>query len=358
MPAANLLRARLTNQALLAPASSPAEVVRRFGAVQAQDYPGALWGIAQRAEAATEADVERAIAAREIVRSWPMRGTLHLVAAEDLRWMLRELVPRVMRGMAGRQRELGLDGKTFVKAGRVLEPALRGGRQLTRAELYQVMSRGRVSPEGQRGTHILGFLAMQGLLCFGPRRGKQPTFVLLDEWLPRAAEIDRDEAFARLARRYFTSHGPATLADFSWWSGLPLGESRAAIAGAGDGLIEVDIDGAPHLSGPVSPGRAKSTAHLLPPYDEYTVAYRDRSAVLDPAHAAATRGGIFAPVVLVDGRVAGTWGRRVGKGAIGLSAQLLMRPSPATRRLLDAAAKRYGEFAGAGVTLEIHGQGD
>ena len=357
MPAATLLRARLTNQALTGTASSPVEVVRRFGAVQAQDYPGALWGIAQRTEAATEADVERAIAAREIVRSWPMRGTLHLVAAEDLRWMLRDLVPRVIRGTAGRQRELGLDGKTFVKAGRVLERALRGGRQLTRAELYDVLSRGRVSPEGQRGIHILGYLAMQGVLCFGPRRGKQPTFALLDEWLPGEPAIERDQALAALARRYFTTHGPATVADFAWWTGLPLGEARAAIAGAGGDLSELVVDGTRYLTGASAPGSKKATAHLLPPYDEYTVAYRDRSAVLDPAHAAATRNGIFAPVVLVDGRVAGTWGRRASKAAIALTAQLLTRTTPAARRLLDAAARRYGEFAGANVTLEIRGPG-
>ncbi len=349
MRAPEIVRRRLGSQRLIGPAlAGPAEVVRWFGAVQAQDYPGAMWGIAQRTRAAGEADVERAIARRAVVRSWPMRRTLHLVAAADLRWMLRHLASRMLRGMAGRHRQLGLEPGDFARAGRLLERALGGGRQLTRAETYQALARGGVAPDGQRGIHLIAGLAMEGLLCFGPRRGKQPTLVLLDEWLPPAPVPAREEALAELARRYLTSHGPATAADLAWWAGLPLGEARAAIAAAGPRFAV--RDGYAGGAAP-RPRKGAATAHLLPPWDEYTVAYRDRSAVVDPALADATRGGIFAPVVVLDGRVAGIWRRKLTRGALEITAELVAEPGAAHRRALAAAAARLGDFHRLPVSL-------
>ena len=351
MEEAELLRRRLTSQRLVGPRfAAPGDAVRWFGAVQAQDYRGALWAVGQRTRGAGEAEVERAIAERALVRSWPMRGTLHFVAPEDLRWMLRHLAARVVRGCAGRNRQLGLSAADFTRSRRLLERALAGGRQLTRAEIYQTLSRGGVSTDGQRGIHILGYLAMEGLLCFGPRRGKQPTFVLLEEWLPPAPVLERDAALAELARRYLTGHGPATAADLAWWAGLPLGEARAAIALAGP---DIAARGA-HLEAAGARARpATTTAHLLPPYDEYTVAFKDRRAIADPAAADAIRGGVFAPVVVLDGRVAGTWRRQTTRGALEIIAELLAPPGPAHRRALAAAAERLGAFARLPVELTM-----
>jgi hypothetical protein len=340
-----LARQKLGGQGL----GSPAEVVRWLGAVQAQDYRGALWGIAQRTRGASEADVERAIAERRVVRSWPMRRTLHLVAAGDLRWMLRHLASRMIRGMAGRWRQLGLEAADLARAGRLIERALEGGRQLTRAEIYQALAVGGVSPAGQRGIHLVSALAMQGLVCFGPHRGKQPTFVLLEEWLPAAPVLERDEAMAELALRYVASHGPATAADLAWWAGLPLGEARRAIEAARP-RVAVRDGYAIAASGPRA-GRAAPSAHLLPPWDEYTVAYRDRSAIVDPAVAESVRGGIFAPVVVLDGRVAGTWRRRISRRAVEITAELIEPPGAAHRRALAAAAERLGAFCGQPAAL-------
>lgn len=328
--------------------AAPGDVVRWFGAVQAQDYRGALWAVGQRTRAATEAAVERAIAARALVRSWPMRGTLHFVAPEDLRWMLRHLAARVIRRSAGRNRQLGLTASDFAKSGRLLERAMAGGRQLTRAEFYQTLSRGGVSVAGQRGAHILGFLAMEGLVCFGPHRGKQPTLVLLEEWLPPAPVLEREAALAELARRYLTSHGPATAADLAWWAGLPLGEARAAIALAG---ADVAARGAHFEAAGARARPATTTAHLLPPYDEYTVAFKDRAAIAEPAVADAIRGGVFAPVVVLDGRAAGTWRRKITRRGLEITAELLAPPGPAHRRALAAAAARLGAFAGLPAEL-------
>ncbi|HKE14065.1 MAG TPA: winged helix DNA-binding domain-containing protein [Kofleriaceae bacterium] len=354
-----VVRARLRNQRMLGPApATPAEVVRWLGAVQAQDYRGALWGVALRTRDAVEADVEAALADRSIARTWPMRGTLHFAPPGDVRWMLRHLATRVIRRSAGRYRELGLDDAAFARSRRLCERALAGGGQLTRPEMYERLARDGVSPEGQRGIHILGRLAMEGLLCFGPQRGKQPTFVLLEEWLPPAPVPERDEALAQLARRYFTGHGPATLADFAWWTGLPLGEARAALEAARPHLVESSAGGAAHFAGS-RPARARTpaTAHLLPAYDEYTVAYRERGAFLDRAHAESARNGIFSPVVVIDGRIGGTWRRRTGKAAVTITAEVFAPLAPAARRALSAAAARYGRFLGVGVDLDVRRAG-
>ncbi len=354
MTDAELRRRRLAHQKLAgAGLRSPAEVVRWLGAVQAQDYRGALWGIAQRTRGAvSEADVERAIAERALVRSWPMRGTLHLVAAEDLRWMLRHLAARTRRGMQGRLRQMGLEEAHFARAGEILRRALEGGGQLTRAEIYQALAGGGLSTDGFRGIHIICTLAVDGLLCLGPHRGKQATFTLLEEWLPPAAIPARDEALAELARRYLQSHGPATAADFAWWAGLGLGDARAAIERAG-----LAGQGGWAGAGRARSGRAAASVHLLPPYDEYTVAYKDRSAIAQPALPDAVRGGVFAPVVVVDGKVAGIWRRRPTRRALAISVELVVPVAAAHQRALTAAAERLGRFVGLPVELAVKQRG-
>lgn len=314
--------------------------MRAFGAVQAQDYAGALWGIGQRTKDATIDDVERAIAERAIVRTWPMRGTLHFVAPEDVRWMLRFLVPRVIARTAGRHRQLALDAAQIAKARARLEKVLAGGRSLTRPQAYAEIERAGVSPEGQRGIHILAHLAMHGVLCFGPRSGKQPTFVLLDEWIPNSRMLERDEALSELATRYFASHGPATTEDFAWWAGLPMGDARRA------------VEAAPK-SKPARKSVAKNVVHLLPAYDELTVAYRDRSASLDPAHAEHTRNGIFSPVVAVDGRIVGTWKRSTRRDRVIVDVELLVPMRAPQREALERAAERYGEFLGTRAEVRV-----
>ncbi len=192
---------RLSNQQILHTRfETPVEVVRWMGAVQAQDYAGGLWGVGLRMAKALESEIEDAIAARSIVRTWPMRRTLHLVPAEDVRWMLRLLASRVITGSAGRYRALGLDDAAFARSRTLLSLALAGGKRLQRQDAYAVLERGGVSPAGQRGIHILSHLAQQGLICFGPREGRQLTFVLLDEWLPTAPEPSRVECLAGSVR--------------------------------------------------------------------------------------------------------------------------------------------------------------
>src|SRR5689334_3710438 len=182
----------------------PAEVVRALGAVQAQDYYSALWAIGLRLRGVCEAEVEQAIVERRIVRTWPMRGTLHFVAAEDVRWLTELLAPRILlRNAARLLRDFAIDRPVIKRASKIVQAALRGGSALTRAALYEQLDASGIETGQQRGMHILWWLAHDGLICCGPRAGKQHTFVLLDEWVPGPSSLTRDEALALLAQRYF-----------------------------------------------------------------------------------------------------------------------------------------------------------
>ena len=341
---------RLRNQCIAGTMlGTPAEVVRRLGAVQAQDYAGSLWAIGLRTRDAAEATIERAIEARTIVRTWPMRGTLHFVAAEDVRWLVGLLAPRVMKRMAGRYRQLGLDEAQFARCRKILVRALEGGIRRTRPQLYQLFTAAGISMADSRGLHVLGRFAQEQLICFGSKEGKQPTFVLLDEWVPAGAGMAREEALAELARRYFASHGPATVPDFAWWSGLTLTEVRTSLALAAAHLSHASIAGQTYwfAAAPQAAPRRSPTAYLLPAFDEYTVAYRDRSAVLDPAHSRkAASGGMLSPTIVVDARVVGTWKRRLAKGSVVVKPEPFAALSQAVTRAVDAAAQRYGDFLG------------
>jgi hypothetical protein len=329
--------------------------------VQAHEFTGGLWAVGMRlaGSAASEAGVETAVAAREIVRSWPMRGTLHFVPAEDLRWMLRLLTPRIAAGLGWRDRQLGLDEVEFTKAAKILTRALEGGGSLSRPAAYGELERGGVSPGGQRGIHILGALALNGLLCFGAREGNQPTFVLLDEWIPAAgsAAIGDDEALARLAERYFRGHGPATLADFVWWSGLRVGEARRAIEIAGDALESATHDGTTRYSvgAAVARKRRAPSAELLPPWDEFLVGYRDRTAALGHIadHDERKLELLGRPIVLVDGRARGAWRRELKPGAVRVSVELWEALNAEEIGAIESTAARYAGFLRRELQLSL-----
>jgi Winged helix DNA-binding domain len=328
---------RLRSQLLARnPATTAHEVVAHLGAVQAQDYLGALWAVGSRMRAAIESDIERALAEREIVRCWPMRGTLHFVAAEDARWMLELLAPRVLaRHRARLQRDFELDPRTLRRSRTLIERALQGGNALTRPEIYAILGKAGISTTASRGLHILFALAHEHLICFGPRRGKQPAFVLLDEWLPATKPKPRDEALSELARRYCTGHGPATAADFAWWSGLTLKE-------ANEGLSLADV----HLQDVAARGGGTPSVHLLPPFDEYTVAYKDRTAIIDPAFAKRVNagGGILNAVVVVNGLVAGTWKRELQGDSVDINVSPFRPLSAREMRALKLESVRYARF--------------
>lgn len=352
MNSSELIRQRLHNQRIAGPGFETAgDVVAWHGAVQAQDYLGALWAVGLRMKQAVESEVEQALADRTIVRTWPMRGTLHFVPAEDVRWMLELLTPKVIAGSARRHAELGLDEATFARSREVFARALQGGRQLTRGEMGAALEAAGIATAGQRLYHILWRLGQDGLICFGVRRGKQQTFVLLDEWLPATRHLARDEALAELARRYMTSHGPATDRDFAWWTGLTLGDARAGLALAGPGLVQQEIDGQTYWRAASEMATAEdisTAAWLLPAYDEYTVGYTDRSALLDADGARYVEAGhsILVPALVIGGQIAGAWRRTITPRAVEIELNPFAPLSHSDAGLVELAALRYGAFLG------------
>jgi hypothetical protein len=352
MTRSDIARLRLHNQRIAyATAEKPGDVVAWLGAVQAQDYLGALWAVGLRMRNAVEADVERAIADRTIIRTWPMRGTLHFVAAADTRWMLELLTPRAVANNAQwLLRDFDLDESAFARIKDLFARALQGGKRLTRNAMYDVLDAGGVSAS-QCGRHILTRLAQDGFICFGAREGKQQTFTLLEEWAPAARRMARDESLAEIAKRYFTGHGPATLQDFAWWSGLTTADATAGLEMAKRSLVQENINGQTYwlASSTADIEDSSPTAYLLPAFDEYTVAYKDRSAVLNPTYAkqANSGNGIFYPTIVVDGRVVGTWKRALKKDSLAISPSLFAKLKRAETHAIAESANGYGKFLGA-----------
>lgn len=350
MSTAELLGRRLVNQQLAAPRTAdPVAVTRWLGAVQSQEYAQSLWALGLRTQGSTLASIEAAIDRGALLRTWPMRGTIHLVPAEDARWMVRLLAGRPVRLVRNTYRKIGLTDDVLAHAADVVTGALRGGRQLPRKDLYALLSSAGIdcsaSPNGGRGNHILGYLAHTGLLCMGPVRRGQPVFVLLDEWAP--APREPAEPLAELAVRYFGSHGPATVRDFGWWTGLTLADARRAIELAGPALAAEDRDGEPYWAA-AGPGRGQKArpegALLLPAFDEYTVAYKDRGLLHDGSPQA--NSDLLNPVMLLDGRAAGLWKRVVGAKSVQISLAPYGRLGRPDRSRLAAAAERYAAFLG------------
>lgn len=345
---------RLANQHLSHSSfKTPADVVTWFGAIQAQDYLGSLWAIGQRMERATEQTIEEAIADRTIVRSWPMRGTLHFTSAQDLRWMLKLLAPRIIKKAASRYRELELTTEQFKKSEKIISKVLMGGKQKTRDELYALLDENGVSPTGQRGIHILGQLAMEGLLCLGTKSGKQFTFTLLDEWIPAGKEFDAETATAELTKRYFTSHGPATVKDFAWWSGLTIREATAGLESVKNHLIHEAVDEDTYWFTPVKKPINKPVpqAFLLPMYDELAVAYKNRKALIREEHMIPSGNGIFKPIIVLNGNLIGTWTRELKKHEVVITSHLFHMLTASEHSLFRTAVEKYAQFLGRKAVL-------
>jgi hypothetical protein len=350
MDLSDIAKLRMQNQRITATASTrPEQVVAYMGAVQAQDYRGALWAVGLRMRNGTQATVEHALATGAIVRTWPMRGTLHFVAAADARWMLDLLAPRVTRAVILRsEKQFGIRETTIVQCKKLITAALRGGKRLSRPALYAVLNKGGIDTANSRGLHILGRLALDKVICFGPREGTQQVFVLFNEWIPKSKALSRDEALATLALRYFTSHGPAQIQDCAWWAGLPMKDVRHGVELAGRKLTSVDVDGKTYWmkAGPVRI-TDDTSARLLAPFDEFLVAYRDRDASLEAVHARHINpgaNGMLNPIVVVNGQVLGTWKRAPGKGPIHITTHPFTTFSRAQTKSIAQAESVYRAF--------------
>jgi hypothetical protein len=356
MPTIDIIHRRLHNQRIAhPPLDPPAAAVAWLGAVQAQDDASARWAVGLRCRDTTNGDIEQAIAGGTVVRTWLLRGTLHLVAGADVRWMLSLLAPRLIANSARRHRQLDLDDATISRGRETLVEALEGGNQLARREAMQVLETAGISTEGQRGYHMLRHIGLEGLICFGPMRDRQDTFVLLDEWVSAGERLKRDQALAELAWRYFRGHGPATLQDFVWWSGQRVSDARAGLEMAQSKLRQETI-GSESYWFPESDSIAEApspTVHLLPSFDEYFLGYRDRTAVLDPKYDSrvVSSNGVFRPMIVIDGHVVGIWKQSKRKDKVTVTPEPFEVLTVAEKQALAGAAQRYGAFLGQPVVL-------
>ena len=295
-----------------------ADTVRSAGAIQAQDRLGEQLGVGVRSTGLSAADVDHArLAERTVVRNWLMRGTLHLVPSEDLRWML-DLLGEAMDAKALKRRaDLGISDDDHGKVLAFLREALATNGPMTRAEIGDAFRSAGLPSDGQATPHLLRTTSLLGVSCFGPERDGDTTHVLIDDWLPQADPPP--DPGAELARRYFTAYGPATQSDFRWWSGLPAAETRRCLQAALDDLTEVDVDGqamwmsqdGADLIGDVLDG-PHHVLRVLGPFDPYIVGYarRDLDAPDHLLKRVNAGGGMLRPCVLIDGRLVATWDRR------------------------------------------------
>jgi hypothetical protein len=360
--AIDIARRRLVAQGVHHPLSaSPLDAVTHLTAMQGQDLPGVLWSIGLRTSAATEADVRAAFDRREIVRSWPMRGTLHVTTPDDLRMILPLSRHRLTTSFATRHRELGIAAEDVTAATDAGLLALADG-PLTRKALLAVFEAAGQPVAGQRGIHLIGAMAHAGLICLGPFVGKEQAFVLLDAWAPSTrAPLERDDAIAELAVRYFSSHGPATESDFAWWANLTLTDVRAAITRVKARLGSITVDETTWYSSDEilalrKPLPGARTVHALPGFDENLLGYTDRSAALAAEHAQLIvpgNNGVFKATIVVGGRVVGTWTRSEKPGVIQVTALPFTSLSHSHEAALQRAVARYGRFKAKPAELTV-----
>lgn len=351
MTRSDIIGQRLDNQKLSAPEfRNPADVVRWMGAVQAQDFNAAKWALALRMHEATNTSVEEAFNKGEILRTHLLRPTWHFIAPDDIRWLLKLTAPRVNVKCSSAYRRFELDADVFKRSNKALTRALKGGKHLTRATLRTVLNQSGVNANDSiRLGYVLIRAELDGVVCSGPRLGKQFTYALMEERVATAKPITGDEALAELTRRYFRSHGPATLQDFAWWSGLTAADVKRGVESIEKHLERASIDGKVYWSTPAGKRtQALHATHLLPVYDEYFVAYKDRQ-ILFNSHDGLTKWDLLGPAILINGIAAGTWKRTDEKKPVSLS----FKPSKTLNRqeklAIAKAAERYADFLDAPV---------
>jgi len=338
---------------------SVAGVVQWFGAMQAQEVNSGLWSLGVRLPGHTVQDVGAALERREAIRTWPMRGTVHLVPPADAHWMLELMGVRALAGAEKRRQTIGLDEKTADRGVEVLGAALAGGGRLTRAECLAALTAGGVPATGQLGYHLLWYASQRGVTAIAPHIGKEQTFVLFDDWVPEPNRPSREEALALIALRYFRSHGPTTRRDFAGWTGLTMADVKAGVAGAGDALTTVDVDGVEMiaatalLDSPVAAGADDWWA--LPGFDEYLLGFKDRSMMADTGQLAAIvpgNNGVFQPTIVRGGRVMAIWKRALTRKGVTITVHPLTEFTSSDHRYAAAALQRYAAYLELPLTVK------
>lgn len=354
MTAFDIAPIRLHNQQLVNPEFKTVQsLVSHFGAIQAQDYPMSLWAVGSRLPGTTYESVEKALDAGDIVRTHVLRPTWHLAAAEDIRWMLELTGQTILRQFNAMNVKIGLDAKTFSKSTDLIVKALEGGNHLTRDEIVEILNFNGIRTNEYRNIHILAHAELHSVICSGKRKGKDHTYALMDERIRKTKPFDKDEALAELAKRYFTSHGPASQKDFLWWSGLSVSDSKRAIELNRDWLAVKEYNGQAFYWKEAAVSGVQNHLLLLPAFDEYLISYKDRTPSIDERHMphAFTKNGIFKPIIVLNGQVVGIWKRTVKKDKVIIEPTFLQRTPKSVEKLLQQQAKAFGDFIGKNVEV-------
>jgi len=340
--------------------SSFDQIATWFGAMQAQDAASGKWSLGVRLAGAQETDVDEAFERAEVVRTWPMRGTIHIVPARDVRWMLELTGIRALNASVARRRQLGLDVSEAERGSAVLEAALRETDRLTRTDCLAALQQAGIATDGQRGYHLLGYAAQTGVICLGPNQGSEQTFALIDTWAPSQVQFERSEALTELTFRFFRSHGPANMRDFAGWSGLTLTDVKAGVASNVGRLVPGSFRGGEvwltkeldeRMDGI---GRTRSAAVALPGFDEFILGYKDRSVQLGPddfEQVVPGGNGVFRPTLCIDGRAVGTWTRSIKRTEVVIEFVPFRPLSPQHMARASTAFDAYGQYLGRAVRL-------
>lgn len=356
MTAIEISSRRLHNQQLThQDFKTPAELVKWMGILQAQDYASAKWSIGLRLPGITDAEVENAIADKNIVRSWSLRGTLHFMSPDNLYHFNTIAGPRLIAGMAGRHKQLGLDDATIAKGQKVLEKAMQG-KQLTRDELRLALQAKGIPNEGLQLNHIMLCAALNNKICLANRRNKEFTYTLQEEWIPKPTILKRNEVLVLMAKTYFQSHAPATVADFAWWAGITLADAKIGFEEIKDTLVSETIEGTIYwLPKALQQPTKANNLCMLPSFDEYILGYKDRNLVLPQEHLHHIIGagnGLFAPVVLVNGVAQGIWRRSFKKNTVTIEITTFTKFTAVTNKAIVKEAEKFAAFAGMELSIQ------
>lgn len=327
-----------------------------MGAIQAQDYGMAKWAIGLRLADASQKIIEESIDNGEIIRIHVLRPTWHIISADDVHWMIKLTASKVKTSFNSRHRQLELTEGIIHRTNKIIEKELNGGKSLTREELAQIFNEAKIKTDENRLSHILFSAELEGIICSGPSKSNKQTYALLDERVPKKKNLSREESIAELAKRYFTSHCPATIQDFSWWSNLSLTEIRKAVDHIKSDFQTVTSDSGQYLyPNSFKEITEKTSVHLLPAYDEFLISYRDRSSSLSLINDKKTvsDNGIFFPSLIVNGQVAGLWKRTVQKNKVMISLNQFQPLSKQIKKLIEKRAEKFGQFLNKEVEINL-----
>lgn len=354
----NIVNSRLANQHLVATGlNSAKELVGWMGAMQAQDYNQAKWAIGVRMPHLTVDQIELAFNQGELIRTHLMRPTWHFVSADDIYWMLELTAPQIKTVLNSRHRELEITEAVVSKSKEIMGKVLSGNKSLTREELLHELQKADIPTDLQRASHFMLRAEIDGVICSGVIKGKKQTYSLLSERVPVKKTLSREEALAKLAKSYFSSHAPATLPDFVWWSGLTVKDARQGLEMNKSGFDSVSIGSETYWfantgnSTEILPG----SVYLLPAFDEFLISYKNRSAVItaEDHRKAISDNGIFRPVVLVNGQISGLWKRTYKKDTVVIETEYFRPHNKTEERLKAKAADSFGHFSGRKAELKL-----